>query len=77
MPVLDNSVSEEKYKDDSDNVRATWAAYSPVFAKRKTLAQVFILSADNGRIVQKLFLPYLFFFLCDAWPAPLFLVLPF
>lgn len=55
MPILDNSVSEERYKDNSKNVRATWAACGPAFAKRKTLAQVFILSSDNGRIVQKLF----------------------
>lgn len=55
MPILDNSVSEERYKDNSENVRATWAANGPVFAKRQTLAQVFILSSDNGRIVQKLF----------------------
>jgi len=54
MPILDNSVNEERYRDDSENIRATWAVHSPVFAKRKTLAQVFILSSDNGSIVQKL-----------------------
>ena len=44
MSIFDNSVCEERYKDDGENIRAIWAAYGPVFARRKTLAQVFILS---------------------------------
>lgn len=36
-------------------LRATWAAYGPVFAKKKILSLVFILFPDNGRIVQKRF----------------------
>lgn len=33
MPILDNSVREERYKDDSKDIRATWAAYGPICQK--------------------------------------------
>lgn len=35
---FNNSVSEKRYKDDSEDARATQAAYGLVLAKRRTLA---------------------------------------